>query len=135
MVATSLGSAVGDPWSTGVASEEAVGMTYSVNEVLSRFGGLSGVPGDSGRFRGMPFGLLLRNASHSGLMGASSAIMGISGRVGGSLVHVASVVPSVMCTRSSMMRSGCASVMSMSGGPSLYVSVSSGAGMMVGNAD
>ena len=131
MVAASSGSGLIDRSEVSEASEEAVEVTYSVNEVLSRFGGLSGVSGDSVRFCGTPFGLSLRNAAQSGLMGVSLVISRVEGRVGLPTVSVASVGPSVMYAGSSMMRSGCASVMSMSGGSSLLVSMSAGAVVLV----
>ena len=139
MVAASSGSVASTNWdaspsgSTGEASEEAAGVTQLVNVVLSRLEGLVGLSGDSGRFWGIPFGLSFRKVAHSGLMGVSSVVAGC---VGLPTVRVASVAFPVMSgsgAGASMMRSGCASVISMSGVDSLVL-VGNAIGDTVGNA-
>ena len=75
MTAASSGSSAGPsgvPGSTGVeASEEADVAMHSGICVLSRLGELCGASEVSGRLPSIPFGLLLRKVTHSGLMGAS----------------------------------------------------------------
>ena len=138
MVAASSGSVASTNWdaspsgSTGEASEEAAGVTQLVGVVLSRLEGLVGLLGDSGRFWGIPFGLSLRKVAHSGLMGISSVV---TGRIGLPTVCIAAVAFPVMSRSgvgASMMRSGCASVISMSGVDS-SVSVGNVIGDTVGN--
>ena len=82
-----------------------------MNDVFSRLGGLTGDLGVTDRFSGIPFGLSLRKAAHSGLMGVSGVFGRVDAfdeRVVGVAESVASVVVSgvvsMWCAGGSMMR-------------------------------